>query len=371
MQGITNLDILGPFPLIITRQSDTRAPIPSTAHSQNRLDVVKTHMTETAIQIENLVKVYKEKSSHPVRALDGLDLRVKSGEIFGLLGRNGAGKTTLLRVLTTLIHPTSGKATLLGLDINRDALQVRERICVVLQENAVELFLSVWDNFVTYARFHSVPSNEIPRRAEHVIEQFGLSEYVNQKVIDLSGGLKRRVQVAKVFMVDKPIVFLDEATTGMDPINKRGTINAIRDQAKRGRTIFLTTHILEEAEELCDTVAIIDHGKCVASGDLPTIKSLVSNAFDIVLAFETPTDEVMRKLQELPLLSFSFKNNTAELRVRGEELFVLDIISKIVRNNTLLHIEVNSSSLEDAFIELLDRREVRHDDAKSGMGRST
>ena len=328
-------------------------------------------MSEAAIEVENLVKVYKEKSPHPVRALDGLNLTVKNGEIFGLLGRNGAGKTTLLRILTTLIQATAGKATLLGMDVNRDALEVRKKLCVVLQENAVDIFLSVWDNFATYGRFHSIPSKEIPRRTEHVIEQFELSDYINQKVIDLSGGLKRRVQVAKVFMVDKPIVFLDEATTGMDPINKRATIDAIRDQAKRGRTILLTTHILEEAEDLCDTVAIIDHGKCVATGDLPTIKSLVSNAFDIVLIFETLTDETIQKLQGLPLLSFSSKNNTVELRVRGEELFVLDIISQIVRNNTILHIEVNSSSLEDAFIELLDRRDTELNNAKPGSSRRT
>jgi ABC-2 type transport system ATP-binding protein len=173
--------------------------------------------TDIAIEAENLVKIYHVKSARPVRALDGLSLSVKQGEIFGLLGENGAGKTTLLRILTTLLHPTTGRATLMGLDVERRAYDVRKKICAVLQENAVEVFLSVEDNLTTYARFHSIPRREIGATAERVIEQFALGEFRKQKVIDLSGGLKRRVQVAKVFMVDKPVVFLDEATTGMDP----------------------------------------------------------------------------------------------------------------------------------------------------------
>ena len=155
----------------------------------------------------------------------------------------------------------------MGLDVVRRSLEVRSSICVVLQENAVEVFLSVEDNLRTYARFHSIPRGGDPRRSGRVMEQFGLGEHRKQKVIDLSGGLKRRVQVAKVFMVDKPVVFLDEATTGMDPINKRATLDAIRDQARQGRTIVLTTHILQEAEELCDRIAIIDRGSVVALGD--------------------------------------------------------------------------------------------------------
>ena len=236
------------------------------------------NLNPPAIDIRDLVKVYHPRRAEPVRALDRLSLQVGTGEIFGLLGRNGAGKTTLLRILTTLIPPTEGSASVLGFDLHRHPLEIRKRLCVVLQENAVEIFLSVVDNLATYARFHAIPRNEVSGRIERVLDQFGLTEHRNQKVNDLSGGFKRRVQVAKVFMVDKPLVFLDEATTGMDPINKRATLDAIREQARQGRTILLTTHILEEAEELCDTIAIIDRGRVVATGDLPTIKSLISAA---------------------------------------------------------------------------------------------
>lgn len=310
-------------------------------------------MSDHAIDISNLVKVYKETSPQPVRALDGVDLRVRRGEIFGLLGRNGAGKTTLLRILTTLTQPTAGDVSVFGMDIRRDALAIRRNICVVLQENAVEIFLSVRDNLTTYARFHSVPRDEINRRADRAIEQFGLGEYRNQKVIDLSGGLKRRVQVAKVFMVDKPLVFLDEATTGMDPINKRATIDAIRDQSTQGRTIFMTTHILQEAEELCDTIAIIDRGKLVASGNIHAIKSLASRALDITMTFETLTEEMLGHLRALPAMKLKYSNNTVEMCIRGEEASTLELIARLARTNRLVHFEASSATLEDAFFEVL------------------
>ncbi len=310
-------------------------------------------MADPAIEISNLIKVYKGKTDHPVRALDGLSLSVHEGEIFGLLGRNGAGKTTLLRILTTLIAPTSGDVRVLGMDIERQALDIRRSICVVLQENAVELFLSVRDNLDTYARFHSIPADERRKRCDRAIEQFGLGEYQNQKVIDLSGGLKRRVQVAKVFMVDKPIVFLDEATTGMDPINKRATLDAIREQTQKGRTIFLTTHILQEAEELCDTIAIIDRGKLIASGDIHSIKSLASGALDVTITFETLTDDTVSLFTALPHLKFERKNHTLQITLTGDKSTAIELIARVSRSNTLLHFEASSATLEDAFFEVL------------------
>jgi len=310
-------------------------------------------MAEPAIQVTDLVKVYREKSSHPVRALDGLTLTVREGEIFGLLGRNGAGKTTLLRILTTLIEPTSGRVTILHRDAVKNPLEVRKNICVVLQENAVELYLSVRDNFFTFARFHSIPAGEVRSRTNRVIEQFGLGDYADQKVIDLSSGLKRRVQVAKVFMVDKPIIFLDEATTGMDPVNKRATIDAIREQARRGRTIFLTTHILQEAEELCDTIAIIDHGKRLACGSLQQIKSLARHALDITLTFDTLTDATLSELRALPSTKFEHTDNTVDMCVAGGEVAVLELVARLARQQRVLHVEMSSATLEDAFFELL------------------
>jgi len=320
--------------------------------------------TGPAIHVQDLVKVYRGAGGKPVRALDGLTLEVRQGEIFGLLGRNGAGKTTLLRVLTTLVPPTSGSARVMGMDVQTHGLDVRRSICAVLQENAVEIFLSVDDNLATYARFQGVPRAEARRRADRALEVFGLTEYRSQKVIDLSGGLKRRVQVAKVFMADKPIVFLDEATTGMDPLNKRATLDAIREEAVRGRTILLTTHILQEAEELCNTIAIIDRGRTVAQGDLRAITALSSHAFDMSITFDGITESTLADLRRFPLRKMTVQGNSIDLVVHGQEVSALAILQALSARHTILHFEVSGASLEDVFLELLN------DDGAAGGGKA-
>jgi ABC-type multidrug transport system ATPase subunit len=224
--------------------------------------------------------------------VDGLSFRVSSGHIFGLLGPNGAGKTTTLRILTTLIRPTSGHARVAGCDVVRDPLGVRRRITVVVQENAAELFLNVRDNLMTFARFHGLWGMPMRARVNEVIEQFGLTAEASRKAMDLSGGYRRRLQVAKVFVVDTPIVFLDEFSTGMDPILKRSVMTMMRKEAARGRTIVLTTHILSEAEELCDDILIVKHGREIARGDVPTLKQLSTNG--------TTLEHVFLELMEQP-----------------------------------------------------------------------
>jgi len=308
-----------------------------------------------AIQVQDLVKVYQEHSPGAIRALDGVSLTISRGEIFGLLGQNGAGKTTLLRILTTLTQPTSGSASVLGLDVVRHGYEVRKQICAVLQENAVEIFLSVEDNLATYGRFHSLTKAEIARRIDRVIEQFGLQSYRRQKVIDLSGGLKRRVQVAKVFMVDKPVVFLDEATTGMDPINKRATLDAIREQARQGRTMLLTTHILEEAEELCDTIAILDRGKRIAVGDPSAIKSLGSRIVEIRVTYSALHADPRAVVQSFRLQRLEVKNTTVQLALNADETSPFDVLHALGTLGPVLNLEVSGGSLEDAFIQLLGK----------------
>jgi ABC-2 type transport system ATP-binding protein len=306
-----------------------------------------------AIQVDDLVKVYHGNSPLPLRALDGLSLTVEQGKIYGLLGQNGAGKTTLLRILTTLIRPTSGSVRVMGLDVVRQDLEVRRRICAVLQENAVEIYLSVEDNLETYARFHSIPRADIARRIAAAVEQFGLGDYRKQKVGDLSGGLKRRVQVAKVFMVDRPVVFLDEATTGMDPVNKRTTLDAIREQARQGRTIFLTTHILEEAEELCDTVAIIEGGKRVALGTPDSLKLLGSRVLEIRITYAELHGEALAPLARFPLVRWTRTGGMLALTLNADEVSPFDVLHVLGGMGRVLNLEVSGGTLEDAFLSLL------------------
>jgi ABC-2 type transport system ATP-binding protein len=306
-----------------------------------------------AISVRDLVKVYPARGHTPaVRAVDGLSFEVRGGEIFGLLGPNGAGKTTTLKVLTTLLAPTSGQAEVVGFDVTRRPLDVRRSIAIVLQETAVELFLTARDNLVTFGKFHGLDLATARRNADEVIEKFRLAEHVCQKVQDLSAGLRRRVQVAKVFMVEAPVVFLDEFSTGMDPILKRAVMGYLRDEAARGRTIVLTTQVMTEAEELCDNILIMHKGRAIARGDLNTLKLLAKDVYDVTLTFEKLSAALMKEFEVLRPLKFHVDHNTVEMTLKAEESRVLETISGLAAQAPLLHVEVSGPSLEDIFVDL-------------------
>jgi len=306
-----------------------------------------------AISVRDLVKVYPARGQTPaVRAVDGLSFEVRRGEIFGLLGPNGAGKTTTLKILTTLLAPTSGQAEVVGFDVTRRPLDVRRSIAIVLQETAVELFLTARDNLVTFGKFHGLDLATARRNADEVIEKFRLAEHVCQKVQDLSAGLRRRVQVAKVFMVEAPVVFLDEFSTGMDPILKRAVMGYLRDEAARGRTIVLTTQVMTEAEELCDNILIMHKGRAIARGDLNTLKLLAKDVYDVTLTFEKLSAALMKEFEVLRPLKFHLDHNTVEMTLKAEESRVLETISELAAQAPLLHVEVSGPSLEDIFVDL-------------------
>jgi ABC-2 type transport system ATP-binding protein len=237
-------------------------------------------MSSYALEVHDIVKIYPSRTG-AICAVDHMSFNVVAGSIFGLLGPNGAGKSTLLRMLTTLSRPTGGTALMLGFDVVKHPLEVRRRIASVIQETAVDLLLSVRDNLLTFARFHRVDARAAQARAADVIERFQLAAEADRKVQDLSGGFRRRVQVAKTFMVQTPLLFLDEFSTGMDPILKRAVMSQLRAEARRGRAIVLTTQILSEAEELCDDILIMNKGRQVARGDLNTLKLLSQGVYEV------------------------------------------------------------------------------------------
>ena len=311
-------------------------------------------MPEPAISVRDLVKLYARRGQPTVRALDGLSFDVARGTIFGLLGPNGAGKTTLVRVLSTLTGPTSGTASVLGHDVVAAPLEVRRRISVVIQETAVELFLSVRDNLGTFARFHGVRLADIRARAERVLDDFGLAGDAHRKVIDLSGGFKRRVQVAKVFMVDTPVVFLDEFSTGMDPILKRSVMEKLRREAAGGRTIVLTTQILNEAEELCDDILILNHGRQAARGDLHTLKLLSQGVYDVTVTFDQVPTGIEEQLAATHPIRLSISQNTVEMTVKEDRGGILAVVGALAARGRVLRLEVSGASLEDIFVELTD-----------------
>jgi ABC-2 type transport system ATP-binding protein len=309
--------------------------------------------SDIAIEAEGLVKVYRTRDGGGVRALDGLSFRVRTGEIVGLLGPNGAGKTTCISILATLIRPTAGTARVMGHDVVRAGLDVRRSICAVLQETAVEQYLSVEDNLLVYGLFHGLSRAQIRERGARVMALFGLETERRRMAIDLSGGFKRRLQVAKVFLHDAPVVFLDEATTGMDPINKRVTLRAIAEEARRGRTIILTTHLMDEAEELCDRLLFIDRGRAVLEGDLSGVKARAGKVFEVTASFEAMDDGRRERIARIPALRREYSGRTVQLTVDAAAVPTQELVAALADVGTLTHIDIRGASLEDIFLQLL------------------
>ena len=306
-----------------------------------------------AISVTDLRTTYQKRGQDPVRAVDGLSFDVAKGSIFGLLGPNGAGKSTTLKILTTIAAPTAGRATVLGFDVVSHALDVRKRIAVVTQDHATEIFLTVRDNLLTFARFHGISGADARRRADRVIEQFDLKSEANRKAMDLSGGFKRRVQVGKMLMVDTPLLFLDEFSTGMDPILKRSVMSLLRAERDKGRTIVLTTQILSEAEELCDDILIVNQGKQVARGDLHTLKLLSQGVYEVSITFEQLPPDVRDLLEARQPLRLEITGTTVEVALRESETQVFALVADLLQRGRALRVEVGGASLEDIFVELM------------------
>lgn len=220
------------------------------------------------IDVENLVKKFED-----VVALKRISFKVFKGEVFGFLGPNGAGKTTTVNILTGLLKPTSGKVLVLGHEATKDISRIEWFIGVCPQETAVFNHLTGWENIEFFANLYLLDKNIVKERSRMLIEKMGLSTDIKRKVGKYSGGMKRRLSLILSLIHDPEVLFLDEPTVGMDPQSRRAVWDLINELKKLGKTVFLTTHYMEEAEELCDRLAIIDHGKIIALG---TPKELIS-----------------------------------------------------------------------------------------------
>jgi ABC-type multidrug transport system ATPase subunit len=308
-----------------------------------------------AIETLNLTRTFTAKNKAKIFAVRDLNLRVTSGQIFGLLGPNGAGKTTLVRILTTILRPDSGTATILGRDILKQPVAVREQISVVLQETAVEPLLSVRDNLLIYGLLHRMSRRQVVKRIDELLEQFGLKDQQKEIAQDLSMGTRRRLQVAKILLVQSPVVFLDEATTGMDPIVKRNTLEIFRNLARSGKTILLTTQLLQEAEDLCDEIAILHQGQTIARGDLQTLRKLTQKRFHISLNVEN-TDGIEQKIAVLQPQRITVKGDSIEMTVAGEEASILATLAQLSQETKIEHFEMRGVDLEDIFIELIQSK---------------
>ncbi len=220
-----------------------------------------------AVDLQNVCKIY---SNIPV--VNDLSLTIEPGEIFGLLGPNGAGKSTTIRMLTTLTRPTQGKIWVAGYDTIHQGLQVKNNIGVVLQQTSVDLDLSVWENMEFHGRLHHIPHSQRQLRINQWLDYVGLTEKRDALVKTLSGGMKRRLQIARALLHQPSILFLDEPTVGLDPQTRRRLWEIILDLNQQGMTILLTTHYMEEVEYLCDRIGIMDRGKLISLGTLQELR---------------------------------------------------------------------------------------------------
>ena len=231
-------------------------------------------MTRPAIEAEGLVKIYRSRKSE-VRALDGVDLSVAEGTVLGLLGPNGAGKTTTVRILATLLKPDAGRATVAGFDVLRQPDQVRAVIGLSGQYAAVDENLTGRENLWLFGRLYQLASPEAHRRADELLVQFDLDEAADRVVKTYSGGMRRRLDLASALIGRPRLLILDEPTTGLDPRSRLGMWDVIRDLVREGVTLLLTTQYLEEADELADQIAVVDHGRIIARGTADELKAQV------------------------------------------------------------------------------------------------
>src|SRR6187431_2668243 len=262
--------------------------VPSTA----RPDPVATVLPVTvpAIMAEGLVKIYKSRKSE-VRALDGIDLEVAEGTVLGLLGPNGAGKTTTVRILATLLKPDAGRATVAGFDVIKQADALRQVIGLSGQYAAVDENLTGRENLWMFGRLYQLSSAEARTRADELLEQFDLLDAADRVVKTYSGGMRRRLDLGSALIGRPRLLFLDEPTTGLDPRSRIGMWEVIRGLVREGTTLLLTTQYLEEADELADAIAVVDHGKIIARGTADELKDQVGGErIEVVIRDRTSID---------------------------------------------------------------------------------
>jgi ABC-2 type transport system ATP-binding protein len=246
-----------------------------------------------AIEARGLVKVFGDN-----RAVDGVDLSIPSGCIYALLGPNGAGKTTIINMLTTLLKPDGGSARVFGHDVVRETQVVRQLIRVTGQSAAVDERLSASENLRVFALLLGLSRSEANKRAVELLEEFGLQDAANRTLDKYSGGMRRRLDLASSLILQAPLIFLDEPTTGLDPRTRIQMWESIRRLVSSGSTILLTTQYLDEADQLADRIAVIDHGRVVAEGTPRELKAAVGKAtLHLQLADEKDTAEAVRITQ--------------------------------------------------------------------------
>ena len=314
-----------------------------------------------AVEVSKITKKYGS-----ITAVDDVSFDVSGGEIFGFLGPNGAGKTTLIRILTTLVKPTSGNARVAGRDVAKEPDGVRREIGVVPQAMTSDLDLTGHENMDIYGRFYAIPSAERKKRVKYLLEMVGLSSRANDLVATYSGGMRRRLEIARALVHRPKILFLDEPTIGLDP-QSRIVIWDFLKKLREGdsMTLFLTTHYMEEAETLCNRVAIIDSGKIIVGGSPDELKLQIPGNDIVSLVVENLSESLVEGIENL---SFVHRVKTEDGSIRvyvdsgAQNLSVL-LEEVKASGGKILSATIHEQSLEDVFIHYTGRS-IREEEAK-------
>src|SRR5271166_392657 len=304
---------------------------------------------ETAIRCRGLTKTYGGK----VEAVRGLDLDIQTGECFGLLGPNGAGKTTTIEVLEGLLEPTSGEVEILGMTWQGHERKLRERLGISLQETRLSDKLTVRETLDLFASFYQHPSS-----IADVLDELSLNEKADARVGTLSGGQKQRLAVATALVGNPKILFLDEPTTGLDPQSRRQLWEIVRQFQQRRGTVLLTTHYMDEAERLCDRLAIIDYGQIIAAGTPAERIERLTGHHIVEFAISQPASDDGQAWSRLPgVQSVRAEDGLYSLRVNEPHETIPALLAEVQRQHAqLMHLTTRQASLEDVFVQLTGRR---------------
>ena len=307
------------------------------------------------IEVENLVKKFGD-----VTAVDGISFKVRKGEIFGFLGPNGAGKTTTINILIGLSLPSSGTAKIAGLDVTKHSVEVKKSLGIAAQDAYFDHHLSIKDNLFYHGLLYGLPRKELKKRVDTALQWSNLEKYRNKKFQQLSGGMQKRLVVARAMLSDPEILLLDEPTTGLDPQTRRQVWEFIKNLKEEGKTVLLTTHYMEEADILCDRIAIIDHGRIIARGTPNELKKMLDKniTIEITLNPEVINNHIEKDLNDMPGVNYvEMKSNRIRIGV-NDDTIVEQVLKSLFIKTKISEINIIRPTLDDVFLHLTGR-EIR------------
>ena len=312
-------------------------------------------MTEFAIEAHDIVKTFNDGK---FTALGGVSLQVPKGQVFGLLGPNGSGKTTMVRILSTILAPSSGSATVNGYDVFKQADEVRKSIGLAGQYAAVDENLTGYENLRMVGLLNHLDKSYVDKRAHELLANFGLTEAANRRTKTYSGGMRRRLDLAAALVGNPPILFLDEPTTGLDPQSRQDLWNIIENLVEGGTTVLLTTQYLEEADRLAKQLVVLDRGKIIAQGTSAELKAQLGNTV-LVLTFHSPSDatkavDVIKDVSSKPA---NIEGSVVEMTIDQGPASAADALRKLDASGIdLAGLVMREPSLDDVFLNLTGRK---------------